>query len=78
MSVNEIICGKTPLQHALQCSSNGKKPVVDYLLTRGADVNAKDVNGNTGNKIFVFSTELILTLQYFSTRAQMDTTTLQS
>lgn len=52
MSVNEIICGKTPLQHALQCSSHRKKPVVDYLLTRGADVNAKDVNSNTGNKIF--------------------------
>lgn len=47
MSVNEIICGKTPLQHALQCSSHRKKPVVDYFLTRGADVNAKDVNSNT-------------------------------
>eukprot|EP00029_Vermamoeba_vermiformis_P013696 TRINITY_DN8618_c0_g1_i1.p1 TRINITY_DN8618_c0_g1~~TRINITY_DN8618_c0_g1_i1.p1 ORF type:complete len:538 (+),score=47.46 TRINITY_DN8618_c0_g1_i1:36-1649(+) len=45
LSVNEIGCGRTPLQHALSLNSE-EKPTVDFLISRGADINGKDVHGN--------------------------------
>lgn len=51
MAVNEIVCGKTPLQHVLLHDYRLKKHVVDYLLAHGADVNGRDLDGNTGTQI---------------------------
>ncbi len=47
MSVNDRVGSKLPLQRAFTSWSK-KKPCVDYLLSRGADVNGKDTHGNPG------------------------------
>lgn len=47
LSVSDVVCGKTPLQHALNFHGQ-KKPAADYLLSRGADITVQDKNGNLG------------------------------
>ena len=36
-------CKKTPLQYACE---NGKLSIVEYLISKGANANSKDINGN--------------------------------